>query len=59
VRCGSLAAQRLLQADAPRIRVDRPSYHQRIESAAAWQPLPDDGLPRFEGPAPQTTAAAE
>lgn len=37
----------------------RPSYHQRVESAAAWQPLPDDGLPRFEGPAPQTTAASE
>ncbi len=37
----------------------RPSYHQRIESAAAWQPLPEDGLPRFEGPAPQTTAAVE
>lgn len=34
----------------------RPSFHQRVESAAAWQPLPKDGLPRFEGPAPQTTA---
>ncbi|HXE94255.1 MAG TPA: GFA family protein [Gaiellaceae bacterium] len=34
----------------------RPSYHQRIETAAVWQPLPDDGLPRFHGPAPQTTA---
>jgi hypothetical protein len=34
----------------------RPSYHQRIESAAPWQPLPDDGLPRYEGPAPQTLA---
>jgi len=34
----------------------RPSFHQRVETAAAWQPLPDDGLPRFNGPAPQTTA---
>ncbi|MGI8428100.1 MAG: GFA family protein [Solirubrobacteraceae bacterium] len=34
----------------------RPSYHQRVETAAVWQPLPDDDLPRFEGPAPQTTA---
>ncbi len=34
----------------------RPSFHQRVETAAVWQPLPDDGLPRFTGPAPQTTA---
>lgn len=34
----------------------RPSFHQRVESAAGWHALPDDGLPRFEGPAPQTTA---
>jgi hypothetical protein len=32
----------------------RPAYHQRIESAAGWQPLPDDGLPRYEGIGPQT-----
>lgn len=31
----------------------RPSFHQRIETAAVWQPLPDDGLPRYEGRAPQ------
>jgi hypothetical protein len=29
----------------------RPSYHQRVETAAVWEPLPDDGLPRHEGPA--------
>jgi hypothetical protein len=29
----------------------RPSYHQHIASRAIWEPLPDDGLPRFEGPA--------
>jgi hypothetical protein len=27
----------------------RPQYHQHVGSAAVWQPLPDDGLPRFEG----------
>ena len=30
----------------------RPSYHQRVESAVPWIPLPDDGLPRFEGRRP-------
>jgi hypothetical protein len=30
----------------------RPSYHQRVETAAVWEPIPDDGLPRHEGPAP-------
>jgi hypothetical protein len=30
----------------------RPSYHQRVETAAVWEPLPDDGLPRYEGPSP-------
>jgi hypothetical protein len=27
----------------------RPQYHQFTSSAAVWQPLPDDGLPRYEG----------
>jgi hypothetical protein len=31
----------------------RPSYRQRVESAAAWEPIPDDGLPRFVGPHPE------
>jgi hypothetical protein len=31
----------------------RPQYHQRVETAAVWQPLPDDGLPRFDGPRPR------
>jgi hypothetical protein len=26
----------------------RPQYHQFTASAAPWQPLPDDGLPRYE-----------
>ncbi len=30
----------------------RPSYRQRVESAAAWEPLWDDGLTRYEGPSP-------
>ena len=25
----------------------RPSYHQYVAYAAPWEPLPDDGLPRF------------
>jgi hypothetical protein len=25
----------------------RPSYHQFVSYAAAWEPLPDDGLPRY------------
>jgi hypothetical protein len=27
----------------------RPSAHQFVESAAPWEPIPDDGLPRFPG----------
>jgi hypothetical protein len=30
----------------------RPEYHSFTASAAVWQPLPDDGLPRYEGPRP-------
>ena len=26
----------------------RPGWHQWVESAPAWEPIPDDGLPRFE-----------
>jgi hypothetical protein len=26
----------------------RPSAHQFVDYAAVWEPLPDDGLPRFE-----------
>jgi hypothetical protein len=31
----------------------RPQYHQYTAHAAIWQPLPDDGLPRYEGRRPQ------
>jgi hypothetical protein len=30
----------------------RPQYHQFTANAAVWQPLPDDGLPRYEGRRP-------
>lgn len=30
----------------------RPSHRQRVESAADWEPLWDDGLPRYQGPSP-------
>ena len=30
----------------------RPAYHQYVETAAVWHDLPDDGLPRYEGPRP-------
>jgi hypothetical protein len=30
----------------------RPAFRQRVESACEWEPLPDDGLERFEGRAP-------
>ena len=42
VRLGALDAD-------PQIR---PEYHSFAGSAAAWDTLPDDGLPRFEGAAP-------
>jgi hypothetical protein len=28
----------------------RPQWHQWVSSAAPWEPLPDDGLPRYDGP---------
>jgi hypothetical protein len=30
----------------------RPEVRQWISSAASWEPLPDDGLPRFDADAP-------
>jgi hypothetical protein len=30
----------------------RPDHRQRLESACEWEPVPDDGLPRFPGRAP-------
>jgi len=31
----------------------RPSYRAFVPFAAAWEPIPDDGLPRFEGRRPR------
>jgi hypothetical protein len=42
VRMGSLD-------DEPGIR---PMYHTFVGSRAPWDELPEDGLPRYEGPAP-------
>jgi hypothetical protein len=28
----------------------RPSFRQYVASAASWEPIPDDGLERFDGP---------
>jgi hypothetical protein len=28
----------------------RPEYRQFVDSAATWEPLPDDGLTRYPGP---------
>jgi hypothetical protein len=30
----------------------RPEYRQWVSSAAPWEPIPDDGLPRFDGSGP-------
>jgi hypothetical protein len=30
----------------------RPEYRQWVSSAAPWEPIPDDGLPRFDGRGP-------
>ena len=30
----------------------RPEFHQWVSSAAPWEPIPDDGLPRYDERAP-------
>jgi hypothetical protein len=30
----------------------RPACRQWVGSAAQWEPIPDDGLPRYDGPTP-------
>ncbi|MEA2412315.1 MAG: hypothetical protein QOC77_2876 [Thermoleophilaceae bacterium] len=32
----------------------RPSYRTHVGTAAVWEPLPDDGLPRYEAGKPAT-----
>ena len=34
----------------------RPQYRSYVGSAAAWDTLPDDGLPRYDGAAPPTAS---
>jgi hypothetical protein len=36
----------------------RPSTRQWVDSAAAWEPIPDDALPRYPGPRPGGSPAA-
>jgi hypothetical protein len=31
----------------------RPGFRAHVATAAAWEPIPDDGLERFEGPTPR------
>jgi hypothetical protein len=31
----------------------RPQYHSFVASGAEWEPVPEDGLERFAGPAPR------
>jgi hypothetical protein len=37
----------------------RPQYHSFAADVAPWDRLPDDGLPRYDGPPPSTSAAKE
>jgi hypothetical protein len=59
--CGSSLFSRAPDADEPlSVRLGafdgdpgvRPAYHQHVDSAAVWEPLPDDGLPCHPGPRP-------
>jgi len=56
VECGSHLFAGSLDADFVAIRLGaidgdpgiRPEYRQWVSSAAPWEPIPDDGLPRFD-----------
>jgi hypothetical protein len=37
----------------------RPQCHSFAADTPAWDTLPDDGLPRYDGPPPSTSAASE
>jgi hypothetical protein len=37
----------------------RPQYHSFAADVPPWDRLPDDGLPRYDGPPPSTSAASE
>ena len=36
----------------------RPQYRSHVDSAASWDELPDDGLPRYGGPKPDADPSA-
>jgi hypothetical protein len=58
--CGSHLFSGSLEADFVSVRLGalegdpgiRPEHRQWVSSAAPWEPIPDDGLPRFDGAAP-------
>jgi hypothetical protein len=59
--CGSAVFSGDLDKDAPLgLRLGgvdgdpgvRPQFHQYVQFAAAWEPIPDDGLPRYPGRRP-------
>ncbi len=58
--CGGHLFSGSLDADFVSVRLGavegdpgiRPEVRQWVSSAAAWEPIPDDGLPRFDGAAP-------
>ena len=37
----------------------RPQYHSFAADVPPWDRLPDDGLPRYDGPPPSTSAPSE
>jgi hypothetical protein len=61
VRCGSALFSAPSGSDGPRaVRMGafdgdpgiRPQARQHVASAASWEPIPDDGLPRYDGSVP-------
>jgi len=58
--CGSHLFAGSLDADFVSVRLGavegdpgiRPEVRQWISSAAPWEPIPDDGLPRYDEAAP-------
>ncbi len=65
VQCGAHLFSRSLDGARVSIRMAafdtdpgvRPSYRQYVAYAAAWEPIPDDGLERFPGARPQPDLA--
>ena len=59
--CGSHLFAGSLDGDFVAIRIGaldddpgiRPEFRQWLSSAAPWEPIPDDGLPRYEESAPR------